>query len=334
MSMISFGDLARTLVTKSQVAQLRSKSAQLTQELSTGLHADLGKRVSGDHTHLFAIERDRDLAQSFLSVANHASFRLGATQHTLDVLSDASQSVTADLRLSSQVETDHALGLASEKSRRALDTVVGALNQSVGGRSLFSGVEVNNPALKGAAELLSRLHAELAGATTADEVVSRTKAWFDDPSGFAAEIYLGGETEAEVSISQGIEVQTSITALDPAIKALLVGFATATAIDDSGLALTRTERARLASLAADLTKGGEDQVVGLAGHLGISQQRIESTRVSLEAQTLALDLARSEIVSVDPLGVATELEAVQTNLETLYAVTARISRLTLADFIR
>ncbi len=46
-----------------------------------------------------------------------------------------------------------------------------------------------------------------------------------------------------------------------------------------------------------------------------------------------MEIARTELIGADPYDTATEMEAVQGQLETLYTVTARLSRLSLADFL-
>lgn len=334
MSMISFGDLAKSLVTKQQIAQLRTSSARLTEELSTGRHSDMAAHMAGDHSRLSAIQRSRDLAQSFLSIIDVAAFRTDATQSVLDRMVAASQAVTGDLRLASQDASDRAITLASERSRQSLGSMISALNSAPGGRALFAGIKVAGAAVVDAETILTALRGELPGSTTAEEVVSRILGWFDDPAGFAGSAYLGGAAETDLTISEGITVQTGVTALDPAIRASLAGIAMGALLDDPALSLPGIERQRLATLAADASTSGEGQVLTLAGHLGLSQSGIEAARTDLGSEVAALDIALSAIVSSDPFKVATELEAVQTNLETLYAVTARISRLSLADFIR
>jgi flagellar hook-associated protein 3 FlgL len=47
-----------------------------------------------------------------------------------------------------------------------------------------------------------------------------------------------------------------------------------------------------------------------------------------------LEIARADLVAIDPFEAATRMEAAQTQLETLYSVTARLSRLSLVDFLR
>ena len=78
----------------------------------------------------------------------------------------------------------------------------------------------------------------------------------------------------------------------------------------------------------------QDALVGLGARLGVSEVRIETVQSRNQAELLSLELAQSDLVGADPYRLATELEAVQTNLEMLYSITARLSRLNLTDFIR
>jgi flagellar hook-associated protein 3 FlgL len=72
----------------------------------------------------------------------------------------------------------------------------------------------------------------------------------------------------------------------------------------------------------------------LRGNLGFAQARIEQAQTRNESEIAALEIARSDLLSIDPYEAATRLEAAQTQLETLYSVTARLSRLRLVDFLR
>mgnify|MGYP006193710875 CR=1 FL=1 len=52
------------------------------------------------------------------------------------------------------------------------------------------------------------------------------------------------------------------------------------------------------------------------------------------AEITALELARAKIVSVDPFEAATKVKEAQTQLEMIYAVTARLSSLSLMEYLR
>ena len=52
------------------------------------------------------------------------------------------------------------------------------------------------------------------------------------------------------------------------------------------------------------------------------------------SESSALQIARSEMVAVDAYDAATRLTDAETRLQTLYAVTARLSSLSLTDYLR
>jgi flagellar hook-associated protein 3 FlgL len=64
------------------------------------------------------------------------------------------------------------------------------------------------------------------------------------------------------------------------------------------------------------------------------QSKIAQADQSNSTARHALEMTRARIVNVDPYESATRLEAAQIQLETLYALTARLGRLSLTDFLR
>ena len=82
-----------------------------------------------------------------------------------------------------------------------------------------------------------------------------------------------------------------------------------------------------------LLQAQSDRTV-LAGRLGVVQAVIDQAQTRNSAEESALKLARSDLLSVDSYEATTRMEAAQNQLETLYAVTARLSRLSLVDFLR
>jgi flagellar hook-associated protein 3 FlgL len=334
MTMVSFGDLAQSFLTKAQSGRLKAESLRITQELSSGQRADVGAAVSGDHTRLAAISHSHRMAEGYLSVAAEAGFRTASLQTVLSQLTEEAQTVVSDLALSAQDGSDLTLGMASGRALQTLDAMMAKLNTAPGGRSLLGGTAVTGPAVAGATALLDALRPVISAATSPDEAMVLARDWFDDPAGFQATIYLGGAALPDLAISENEKVWLGVTARDDAFREVLAGVAMAALAEETPTALSPPDRRRLATLASDQTRTGIDRITELAGRVRQSQSRIEATQTRLQSERLVLEIARSDIVGSDPLKLATELEAVQTNLETLYAVTARLSRLNLADFLR
>jgi len=67
--------------------------------------------------------------------------------------------------------------------------------------------------------------------------------------------------------------------------------------------------------------------------VGTVEAQIDKAAANNAAQRTAFEIARSEITAIDPFRTATELEAVSAQLETLYTLTARLSRLKLSDYL-
>jgi flagellar hook-associated protein 3 FlgL len=77
-----------------------------------------------------------------------------------------------------------------------------------------------------------------------------------------------------------------------------------------------------------------DDIAQVKGRIGYFEGEVERIAISQSSEISALSLARNLITQADPFEVATELKAVQLQLETHYAMTARLSRLNLVEYLR
>ena len=68
--------------------------------------------------------------------------------------------------------------------------------------------------------------------------------------------------------------------------------------------------------------------------ISISGRPPAALTIRAAAEATALGLAREALIGADPYEAAAALEAAETQLETLYTLTARISRLSLVNFLR
>ena len=157
--------------------------------------------------------------------------------------------------------------------------------------------------------------------------------WFASPAGFEA-FYQGGTALNATPIAPGEDADLSTTALDPAIRDTLAAFAMAALLDRGALAGNPAERAALAQKAGQGLLSSEDQRITLAARIGTVEAQTEAARTRNGAEETALGLLRSEVGSVDPYDAATRLETARSQLESLYLVTARVSRLSLTEYLR
>jgi flagellar hook-associated protein 3 FlgL len=74
-------------------------------------------------------------------------------------------------------------------------------------------------------------------------------------------------------------------------------------------------------------------MVNLQAQVGFSEARIEALTVRHSTERASLEMARNDLLSVDPYQSATELEQVQFQLQSLYAITSRMSQLSLVNYL-
>ena len=184
--------------------------------------------------------------------------------------------------------------------------------------------------------MLAALQTVIAAETTAVGVEAAIDDWFFAPGGgFEAIGYLGSaQPVGSFRLSDFDAESVQLTAADPAIRNMLKGFAMAVLSGDGRSMLASNERLGLARMAGEQLLGSESELAVVRSGVGSAQARIDTVAARNSAETTALGIAKAEITAIDPYKTATELEAISTQLETLYTLTARLSRLSLADFLR
>ena len=75
-------------------------------------------------------------------------------------------------------------------------------------------------------------------------------------------------------------------------------------------------------------------LIGVQADIGQLQERIDQADTQSDRERQMFEQLKSDIVDADPYRVATELSAVQTQLESLYVITSRTSRLNLSEYLR
>lgn len=333
MTRVSLGDASLTNILARQGAELRAQVSRASQEVTTGRHVDLNRSLKGDLSPILAIDASLARLAAFGATTTDVATQAAAQQSALSGLSQLAAGITTTLLGSRDFPTPAQVSAVAADARGRLASAIGLLNTQASGRAVFSGTETGTVPLGSTDDLLAALETAALGATTAGQVAAAVNSWFTDPLGYGS-FYRGGATLSPAAIAPGETVELATTALDPAIRDTLAGFAMATLIDRGALAGNPQERARLAQTAGQTLLTGEDARITLAARIGTSEGRIEAARTRNAAEETALGILRSEIGSVDPYEAATRLETARNQLESLYLVTARVSRLSLVEFLR
>ena len=334
MTLVSLGDLAQSYLLRRQSTGVKADIQRLSTELTTGRVTDTATRVSGDMVPISGIDTSLARLKGFGAVTSEAALFTGAMQTALGTVDDMASGLASSLLSASSSAAPSRLDAVASDARQQFETAVSLLNTRFGDRSLFSGTSSASAALISADDLLSTLEGVVSGATSGADVETALTDWFAAPSGFAATAYSGGEASSSVMIAPGEVANIGLTAKDPILAATLKGLAMAALLDRGLFAnqpQTRQDVAQRAGLA--LTEN-QTARAHLMARLGTVQAQIDSAAIRNEAETSALNLARGALVEADPYETALRLQEAESQLEKIFTITARMSRLSLVDFLR
>ena len=335
MANLSIGDLALTFNNRHHNLRLKQKLAQLGEELASGQKADISTIAGGDFAPVVGIERALKANAAFSTTTAEAGDFARTTQAALGSVQAYSAELGTTLLATSPVDHPATIMAATADTKAKFQAVVALFNTQSAGRHVFSGTATDRPALADSQTILGALQSAVAGQTTAAGVEAAVNTWFDTPGGgFDTLAYNGSTTTlAAFRLSDTDSVQPGVTAADPEVRSVLKAFAVAALVGTGTLAGNATEQAALTQRAGEMLLSADGKLSYLRANVGTAEALIDEVSTRNTAEKSALEIARNKITAVDPYRIATDLEAVQTQLETLYRLTVRMSRLSLAEYL-
>lgn len=337
MNYISVGDMARQFQLRQHNVQLKQDITRLTEEMMTGVHQDLGKALGGDMTAIASIDRQIRRIESFDIVTAEAEVFASSMQDALSVVQNLANDVGVTLLSAATSSNETLVNATTTDAAVKFSSIIGTLNTDVAGRHLFAGASTGTKPLAEPADILASLQTAISGETTAAGVLSVVETWFDAPSGgggFLDAAYAGSENAiGPFRISDSDQIDIPISAASSELRDVLKGFALSALVADGLFAGDVIARSSLTRASGEIILTAQSSLSNLQANLGTREALIEDSTTRNTAESSSLKLARSSLVSVDEFDTATAVTALQTQLETLYTLTARMSALSLVDYI-
>ena len=332
MSTLSVGDLAQSYTLSRSGTAMKSELTRLSNELTSGTAKDTAAHLAGDFGLLAGIEASLARLTGYRSVTAEAGLFAETMQAALGRIGEMSSDLGQALLAGATTSTPGRISALGAEAFQKLDSTLAALNTRIGDRSLFAGVQTTTTPLPGGTALMDTLAAVTSGATTVEQVETALDDWFSAADGFDA-VYRGGPALAPVTVAPGEIARIGITAADPAIRDTIKGLAMAALLDRGLLSAQPDARAQIVKRSGEVLAQSQTGRAELAARLGTTQGQIDQAAQRNTAETSALGIARSEMLSIDQYEVASRLQQTETQLETLYALTSRLSRLSLVNFL-
>ncbi len=332
----SIGDLSQSFQLRRDTTRIKSDLNRLTSELSSGITENVVKKVNGNFGPLAGIERGIARLESFKSVIAEQTLVVTSTQTTLSKLRILAEDLRGALITVPDTVNPSLIRNAGNDALARLNSTINSLNGQVGGMTLFAGVEVDGPAIADLETIMSALESEITatGATSASDVETVVSNWFAVGGGFEAIGYLGGQAATLGTQVSDIEtLPASVTAEADEIRSFLAALSLGALLGRDLFAGNLEQQGALARLAGTQLFDADSKLVDLASSIGLVEAQLERASVEVASESDSLTVARSEMIEVDPFEAAVNLQNAETQLQTLYSITARLSRLSLTNYL-
>jgi flagellar hook-associated protein 3 FlgL len=127
--------------------------------------------------------------------------------------------------------------------------------------------------------------------------------------------------------------ETSVSANDQGIRKLMMAAAMVTDMFDATSQVGLSARKEALSKAVSLVGEGIANVANLSAKTGIVENRVKNASERINLQTDLLQKNINQMEGVDPYEASTRVSTLLQQIETSYALTARIQQLSLVKFL-
>ncbi|MEM1344181.1 MAG: hypothetical protein AAGI34_06320 [Pseudomonadota bacterium] len=321
---------------RSLLSQLRTRGETVAQEAVTSRAADPAKSLGGAVGEAIEIQRTLTDLDDYGQAIALAETRAGLAQTSLSTAVTLADEVFASVTLALQSESPVARDTAGREAQEALGRAVAALNVSLGGRGLFAGDSAGGPPLSAPETILAETTAVLSAAPGAAAASAALRDAFDDPAGlYATTLYQGGTGNAPpLEARPGERIAYQARADEPPVRDLLRALSALAAAFNPSNAIAENDRPLIAERAAADLQAASAGLTAMRARIGSAEERIATVKTENTALETALTVRTNDLIGRDPTVAAAELQAVETQLETLFLTTARFNQLSLANFLR
>lgn len=336
MALTSLGDMARHFIGLRDITATRKQLARLNGEVTSGQAADPVRHLAGRSDRLFALNHKIATLGAEQKAAAALGQRLQTAREAVGTIEAARADLSQTLLSLPMAVTTQAFPRVGAEAEGALRAMVSALSTRQGPDYLFAGRNSDMAPVAPADDIIVQIRQVAAGAQNAQEVQQRVQQALVAPGGLFDTAFYQGATGAEDrrDLGQGVQIGLGPRADDPAFRSLMATYATAMLVADSGLPISDTAKVEaLHALGAELVAAAEPLAIATA-RLGGQENLAEQIAAARGAGLTAATMMRQDLVGIDQAEAISTFDQMQAQLEIQYTVTARLSGLSLAGYLR
>lgn len=336
--------------TKASIARIQQRLVDAQTELATGRHADVGLTLGAQTGVAVSLRQDIAQIQSIKDTNSIVLTRMQGSQAALNTLATTSQTF---LNALTPAQSDNTIsGTILQQAQAAMQSLQDQLNSSLDGQYLFAGINSDvkplddffgNPPPASAQAVQAAFTAKF-GMSPDDPNVSSISA--SDMQDFLnnefADLFSDANWSANWSgasdkpvnsrISRTETANTSVTANDNTFRQLTEAFTMVAGLGFQNL--NNATQKVVMQQATQIVSNGIGGLTKVQSFLGVTQQRVSDANDQIDTQVNFLNKSIDGLESVDSAEVTTQISDLSTALEAAYAVTNRLSNLSIMDFLK
>ena len=343
-----------------EVAVQRTRLDVLTRQAASGKKAENLGELSPEVPRTIHLRGDIGRREAYSRVIVEAQGRASVTQNAMGRMESIAKEFRNDVTMRINSNDPSTLLTATSRARAALSEVVSILNTRYGNEYMFGGSDLSNPPIPNEANVINgNLATQIAneinqlGTLTADQITTNTRNLAADTTA-GVTIFSdfledpargGGEARRSVPSSDGDTISYGIFANRNTAsqstgetsgswaRDLIRGLMSVAALTPSQMAANPKE---FDALVGRIRAGFQAAETGLAdeqGVLGTMEKRMETSKARNDALADAIKKQLSSIEEVDLAEPYTKMQTTQVNLEASYRTIARLSSLSLANYL-
>lgn len=334
----SIGDLSRLYHTRQSNASTKNKISTLSYEATTGIKKDLAKHLGGNTAILNQVEHKLVLLNTFRKNTAEAESTLNAMQLAMQSIQDTIGELGPALVSEANLSSDAQIDIRNAQSKEHLASTIRALNTTLAGKSLFAGSQTDTAPLPSADALISALSLEISGLSSLADIKASIENWFDAPAGGAGYIdnaYMGNfDSSHKFPTSERRTINISTNAASSAMREILRGLVLYAVADSPQANQDGNLQRGLLIAAGEALIHGNDLLSLERSRLGFSQETLKKEIAQNTSESSALSISRNTMITAEPFETALALKEMESNLNSLYTLTAHLSALRLTDYLR
>ncbi len=297
---------------------------------------------------MLSLTQQSDSLNAFTASNAIAATRLSSTATSLTTLQSSASSFLDSLTTAS-TGGGSIQGLQTVASGN-LQALIANLNTSVGGQSIFGGLNTAavtmTPYAAGSASKTAvdqAFQAQFGTSQTSAGASSITAAQMTDfltnrfAGLFSASSYSATWSSATTQgqttqIAPGQTTTTSVSANEASLRGLAQVYTMVTEFTGSGSTLSASAQQAVIAAAKTVVGQASSGLTTLQADVGVSQGAVTAANTQIAAQTTVLATQASSLHDVDPYALNQRITALQTQIEASYELTTQLKQLSLVNY--